>query len=59
MMQNNYANIFTLITRMRQVADHGYLLTKKEDAESPNTLICGKLSYTFKDFFFLLSFLRC
>lgn len=40
---NNYANIFTLITRLRQMADHPDLVLKRtignvEDAE--NTLVC-------------------
>lgn len=40
---NNYANIFTLITRMRQVADHPDLVLKRHLTASgyvQNTLVC-------------------
>ncbi|KAI5838951.1 SNF2 family N-terminal domain-containing protein [Morchella snyderi] len=38
---NNYANIFTLITRMRQLADHPDLVLKKEALDGQNTLVCS------------------
>lgn len=37
---NNYANIFSLITRMRQLADHPDLVLKRHSAEGSNTLVC-------------------
>ncbi|KAI5811500.1 SNF2 family N-terminal domain-containing protein [Peziza echinospora] len=37
---NNYANIFTLITRMRQLADHPDLVLRKHSEEGQNTLVC-------------------
>lgn len=37
---NNYANIFTLITRMRQLADHPDLVLRKHAEEGQNTLVC-------------------
>ncbi|KAI5783288.1 SNF2 family N-terminal domain-containing protein [Pyronema domesticum] len=38
---NNYANIFTLITRMRQMADHPDLVLRKHAEEGQNTLVCS------------------
>ncbi|KAK9465223.1 SNF2 family N-terminal domain-containing protein [Lipomyces arxii] len=38
---NNYANIFTLITRMRQMADHPDLVLRRHGAtENDTTLVC-------------------
>jgi DNA repair protein RAD16 len=37
---NNYANIFSLITRMRQMADHPDLFLRKEEIEGQNTIVC-------------------
>ncbi|ANB13991.1 DNA repair protein RAD16 [Sugiyamaella lignohabitans] len=42
---NNYANIFTLITRMRQISDHPDLVLRRtignsEDADAINRLVC-------------------
>jgi DNA repair protein RAD16 len=37
---NNYANIFTLITRMRQIADHPDLFLRKEATEGQNIIVC-------------------
>jgi len=37
---NNYANIFTLITRMRQMADHPDLVLRKHAEQGQNTLVC-------------------
>lgn len=37
---NNYANIFTLITRMRQMADHPDLILRRHSEDSQNTLVC-------------------
>ncbi|KAL7273582.1 DNA repair protein rad16 [Rhizina undulata] len=38
---NNYANIFTLITRMRQLADHPDLVLRKHAEEGQNNLVCA------------------
>lgn len=38
---NNYANIFTLITRMRQMADHPDLVLRKHIEDGQVTLVCG------------------
>lgn len=39
---NNYANIFTLITRMRQIADHPDLVLRRHtDGEAESTLVCS------------------
>ncbi|KAI5815944.1 SNF2 family N-terminal domain-containing protein [Pyronema omphalodes] len=38
---NNYANIFTLITRMRQMADHPDLVLRKHAEEGQNNLVCS------------------
>jgi hypothetical protein len=40
-LQNNYANVFTLITRMRQIADHPDLVLRKDAAEGQNTIVCS------------------
>lgn len=37
---NNYANIFTLITRMRQLADHPDLVLRRSGEGGDNTLVC-------------------
>ncbi|GAP87616.1 putative adenosinetriphosphatase [Rosellinia necatrix] len=37
---NNYANIFTLLMRMRQVADHPDLILKKSGEGGQNILVC-------------------
>lgn len=37
---NNYANIFTLITRMRQMADHPDLVLRRHSEEGQNNLVC-------------------
>ncbi|EWC46267.1 DNA repair protein RAD16 [Drechslerella stenobrocha 248] len=37
---NNYANIFSLITRMRQIADHPDLVLKRHSQEGSNSLVC-------------------
>lgn len=37
---NNYANLFQLITRMRQVADHPDLVLKRHEDEGQNALVC-------------------
>ena len=37
---NNYANIFTLITRMRQMADHPDLVLRKHIEEGQATAVC-------------------
>ncbi|KAK6334088.1 DNA repair protein rad16 [Orbilia brochopaga] len=37
---NNYANIFTLITRMRQIADHPDLVLKRHGQEGNSNLVC-------------------
>ncbi|KAK9472617.1 DNA repair protein RAD16 [Dipodascopsis tothii] len=37
---NNYANIFTLITRMRQMADHPDLVLRRHMEGMDNTLVC-------------------
>jgi DNA repair protein RAD16 len=37
---NNYANIFQLITRMRQMADHPDLVLKKHQKEGEGTFVC-------------------
>ncbi|KAK9456921.1 SNF2 family N-terminal domain-containing protein [Dipodascopsis uninucleata] len=38
---NNYANIFTLITRMRQMADHPDLVLRRHNAtEADQTIVC-------------------
>lgn len=39
---NNYANIFSLITRMRQMADHPDLVLRRHQLsnETPNLLVC-------------------
>ncbi|KAF3904061.1 hypothetical protein ABW20_dc0106560 [Dactylellina cionopaga] len=37
---NNYANIFSLITRMRQIADHPDLVLRRHAAEGNNNLVC-------------------
>jgi len=37
---NNYANIFTLITRMRQLADHPDLVLRKHSEDGQNNLVC-------------------
>ncbi|OLL25632.1 ATP-dependent helicase rhp16 [Neolecta irregularis DAH-3] len=37
---NNYANVFTLITRMRQMADHPDLVLKRHLGLGKNTLVC-------------------
>ncbi|EPS43083.1 hypothetical protein H072_2881 [Dactylellina haptotyla CBS 200.50] len=37
---NNYANIFSLITRMRQIADHPDLVLKRHAEEGNNNLVC-------------------
>ncbi|KAL7267620.1 DNA repair protein rad16 [Rhizina undulata] len=38
---NNYANIFTLITRMRQLADHPDLVLRKHAEEGQNNVVCA------------------
>jgi len=40
-MLNNYANIFTLITQMRQVANHPDLLLKRHAEGAQNVLVCN------------------
>lgn len=37
---NNYANIFQLITRMRQMADHPDLILKRNAQEGQNQIVC-------------------
>lgn len=37
---NNYANIFQLITRMRQMADHPDLILKRHTEEGQNQIVC-------------------
>lgn len=37
---NNYANIFGLLSQMRQVADHPDLILRKENAEGRNIMVC-------------------
>ncbi|KAK6529143.1 DNA repair protein rad16 [Orbilia ellipsospora] len=37
---NNYANIFSLITRMRQMADHPDLVLKRHAEDGNNNLVC-------------------
>lgn len=37
---NNYANIFQLITRMRQMADHPDLVLKKHQKDGEGTFVC-------------------
>lgn len=37
---NNYANIFTLITRMRQIADHPDLVLRKSQNEAVESIVC-------------------
>jgi DNA repair protein RAD16 len=37
---NNYANIFQLITRMRQMADHPDLVLKKNRKDGEGTFVC-------------------
>lgn len=37
---NNYANIFELLTKMRQCANHPDLITKKKDASDNKQLVC-------------------
>lgn len=37
---NNYANIFQLITRMRQMADHPDLILKRNAEAGQNSLVC-------------------
>ncbi|KAL8403970.1 hypothetical protein RB594_009014 [Gaeumannomyces avenae] len=37
---NNYANIFGLLSQMRQVADHPDLILRKENAEGRHIMVC-------------------
>lgn len=37
---NNYANLFTLITRMRQMADHPDLVLRRQGEDADNNLVC-------------------
>ncbi|CCG83688.1 protein of unknown function [Taphrina deformans PYCC 5710] len=46
---NNYANIFQLITRMRQMADHPDLILKRNAEAGQNSLVCRICDDTSED----------